>query len=297
MSWLLVVQPDSVQADALRQALRAHVSEDIVVAESLDDALALIEQAVPDVILLPTLMPAAVEDYLVTYLGTIPGASHVQILGLPRLERSDNSPRRRTRSLLPWRRRQEPRADSAPGCDPWTFAQDVIAYLAGARALKEEIELYGAHRLMSGGQDRRREPRFARREVPWISVVRFGGQRAALVDVSARGVRLRTHSRPEHGYLRRSDPNVLRRSRLTIELESHRELHAIGRVIRCIPLRTHALRQYEIVFSFNDAVGLHLPEAGALVSAHSSADHDELSALRAREPWAPTLTRPAANYF
>ena len=28
-------------------------------------------------------MPAAVEDYVVAYLGAVPGADHVQILGLP----------------------------------------------------------------------------------------------------------------------------------------------------------------------------------------------------------------------
>src|SRR5512132_1356944 len=117
MSWLLVVQPDSVQVDALLEALRAYISEDVVVAESLEDALSSIDQRIPDVMLLPTLIPAATEDYLIAYLGTIPAARHVQILGLPRLECSDNSVEQRARSLLPWRWRQRTRAVGTRGSD------------------------------------------------------------------------------------------------------------------------------------------------------------------------------------
>src|SRR4029434_8402709 len=110
MSWLLVVQPDSVQADVLCEALRAHLSEDVVVADSLDSALSSIDQGVPDIVLLSAVIPAAVEDYLVTYLGTIPGARHVQILGIPVLERSDNSVPRRARSLIPYSVQRRARA-------------------------------------------------------------------------------------------------------------------------------------------------------------------------------------------
>jgi CheY-like chemotaxis protein len=262
MSWLLVVQPDSVQADVLREALRAQVSEDVVVADSLDDALSSIDQGIPDIVLLPAVIPAATEDYLISYLGTIPSARHVQILGIPVLERSDNSVQRRARSLIPWRRRQEP---LTPGCDPGIFTQDVIDYLSGARALKHEIELHSAQAALSGRSERRSEPRFANYKVPWISITRFGSGRAALVNVSSRGVLLRTQTRPEHHSLKRSDPNVRERSRLIFGLGSGHEVHAMGRVIRCVPLRTGAGTQYEIAFSFDDSVGLHLPAAGALV--------------------------------
>src|SRR6185295_13384599 len=105
MSWLLVVQPDPVQADALCDALRGNVTADIVVAESIEAALSLIDDDIPDVILLPSLMPAAMEDYLVAYLGATPNADHVQILGLPILKRPVEV-RQPSRSMFPWRRRQ-----------------------------------------------------------------------------------------------------------------------------------------------------------------------------------------------
>ena len=279
MSWLLVVQPDSVQADALRETLRAHISEDVVVAESLDDALSLIDQRVPDVVLLPPLIPVAVEDYLIAYLAAIPGAGHIQILGLPRLERFNDAVQRfndsvqhRARSLFPWRWRQEPRVVGTTGCDPGVFTQDVLTYLARAKALKNEIELYGAYTALSGRPERRSEPRFANDEVPWISFVSFGGERAALINVSSRGALLRAHSRPDHHSLRRSYSNLREPSRLTLELASNSEVHAMGRVIRCVPLRTSARTQYEIAFSFDHSVGLHLP--GTLVPALSDTEND-----------------------
>lgn len=271
MSWLLAVQSDPVQADALRGTFRGNIANEVVVVESLDAALSLIDRRLPDVVLLPTLIPAAVEDYLLTYLGAIPGAGHVQILRLPHLECSDtapadNSPKRRTRLLFPWQRRQEPSGPSLPVYDPTTFVRDVASYLAGVKAIKREIELSRA-RVLSNGAERRSGPRFASREVPWVSVVRLGDDRAELIDVSLRGALLQTPFRPEHEFLRRTDPNVRRRSRVTFELEWGREVHATGRVIRCVPSKTGDRAHYEIAFSFDDSVGLHLPSTEALVRA------------------------------
>lgn len=274
MSWLLIVQPDSAQADLLREALRTHVSEDVVVVDSIDNALSSIDQCIPDIVLLPALISADVEDYVVAYLGTMPGARHVQILGIPMLERPDHSVQARARSLMRWRQRQR-QEPLTPGCDPGTFTQDVIRYLSGVRTLKHEMELHSAQAALSETPERRTEPRFSRHSVPWISVTRFGRGRAALVNVSSRGVLLRTQTRPEHHFLKRSDRNVRERSRLTLELSGH-EVDTMGQVVRCVPLRTGAGVQYEIAFCFDDSVGLHLPAADALVPTSSRAHSNRL---------------------
>jgi len=273
MSWLLIVQPDSAQADLLREALHTHVSEDVVVVDSIDNALSSIDECVPDIVLLPALIPADVEDYVISYLGAIPSARHVQILGIPVLERRDHFVQQRARSLMPWRQRQR-QEPLTPGCDPGTFTRDVIRYLSGVRTLKHEME-DGARAALSETPERRTEPRFSRHNVPWISVTRFGRGRAALVNVSSRGVLLRTQMRPEHHSLKRSDRNVRERSRLTFELSGH-EVDTMGRVVRCVPLKTGAGIQYEIAFCFDDAVGLHLPPADALVRASSRAASNRL---------------------
>src|SRR5262245_30939573 len=270
MSWILVVQPDPAQADALCDALRGNVTADVVVAESLDAALSLIDEEVPDVILLPSLMPAAVEDCVVAYLGAIPDADHVQILGFPVLRRPAERPQPVARSFFPWRRgrQQEQPPVHSPGYDPEAFTKDVIDYLAGARMMKKQLALYGPS--ASEALERRREPRFPSHEVPWISLVSFAGEQATLLDVSARGALLRMSSRPGHDVLRRSDPGARSRPRLVLKLESHSEVQAPGQVIRCVPVRSSALPQYEVAFSFDEAVGLHLPWSGELVPALSA---------------------------
>ena len=109
MSRILVVQPDPEQAGALHDSLRDRVSAEVVFVESLDDAFEWIEEAIPDVILLPMLTPAFVEDYLLAYLATVPGAGHVQIMGIPQLsitEPAPPPPARRDRCRSPgWRPR------------------------------------------------------------------------------------------------------------------------------------------------------------------------------------------------
>jgi CheY-like chemotaxis protein len=260
VSRLLVVQPDPAQADALREALRAYVSADVAVAQSLDEALAWIDHCLPDVILLPTLIPALVEDYLVAYLATIPGAGHVQILGVPRLERAEvavqrEEPRRfswlrRDWPIFPWRRRRQPRQAIRPVCDPGVFSKDVVAYLAAADELRRSVDLLGADAL--SGRNRRTEQRFGYDELPWISYVRMGGEQAALVNLSAGGALLRMGSRPEHRFLKRADPHVAQQARLTLEVGSFRQVHALGRVIRCVPMTANPQTQYEIAFLFDD---------------------------------------------
>ena len=266
MSRLLVVQPDPAQAEALREAVRAYISADVAVAESLEEALARIDHCLPDVILLPTLMPALVEDYLVAYLATIPGAGHVQILGVPRLERAEVAVQRDERRRFPWQRRdwrllrhmpllqwlrrRQPREAIRPVCDPGVFSKDVVAYLAAADALRRDFELLSPDVL--SGRNRRVEQRFGYDELPWISYVRMGGEEAALVNLSAGGALLRMNSRPEHRFLKRADPHVAQQARLTLEVGSVRQVHALGRVIRCVPMTSSPQPQYEIAFLFDD---------------------------------------------
>ena len=284
MAALLVIQPDPAQADALRQALHS-LEDNLVIAESLDEALESIDRDLPDVILLPTLIPAAVEDYLLAYLAAIPGAGSVQILGLPRLERIATAVQPR-RWLYPWRRRPAPRAVAVESCEPDVFTRDVGTYLAGARSIRR-IESSGAG---AASRDRRGEHRFPIDEVPWISVVRLGGDVADLVNVSARGALVRIQSRPEHRFLRRAEQSVHRRPRLVLELESEGEVHAIGRVIRCLPMRTDEEMQYEVAFAFDEAVGLHLPGSEAIERVTRPFDVRSLWASRRA-----TKTLPAAD--
>src|SRR4029450_4141228 len=130
---------------------------------------------------------------------------HVQILGLPVLQRPAEPVPQRSRSIFPWRRRrrQETPAPGTHGYDQGPFTKDVIDYLAGAKMIKRDLARYGPP--ASKELERRREPRFPSQEVPWVSLVSFAGEQATLLDVSARGALLRMSSRPRYDVLRRPD--------------------------------------------------------------------------------------------
>jgi len=290
MSWLLVVLPDSAHADALRNALSTRISDELVVAGSLEAGLASIDLSIPDVILVPPLMPA-VEDYLVAYLATIPGARHVQILGIPDLVVADGNHdqskavQAQKRSPFLWKRRPVSPPFEPPACHPDAFAEDVLTYLARARELRAERASARTDAERHRGAERRSDPRFANHEVPWISLVRLGNEQALLLDVSSRGALLRTEIRPEHYLLKRADRSIRTRARLTLELAFERHIHAAGRVVRCVPSTTGPRTQYDVAFLFDESVGLHLPAPAALVQT-TSAD-----GLRIE----PSLTRDRAR--
>ena len=282
MSLLLVVLPDSAHAGVLQMALEARVPDEIVVAGSLDEGLTSIDLNIPDVVLLPTLAPA-VEDYLLAYLATIPGARHVQILGIPRLAipnpENDTIVQPRVRSPLLWRRRQAAPVVEPPACDPHVFAEDVVAYLARARELRTALRRSLPNAERNRSIERRTDPRFANHQVPWITLVRLGDEQAVLLDVSSRGALLRTERRPEHDLLRRAESRARTRARLTLKLGSDGEVHAAGRIIRCMPSTAGPRTQYDVAFSFDESVGLHLPAASALIQA--TAADDEFQVVRA----------------
>ena len=263
MSLLLVIQPDR-QATALRDLLLECVPGELVVVDSIDLALSTIDRRMPDVILLPMLMAPGDEDHLMAYLGTIRGAAHVQTIRVPQLELPspvDMLPAH-SRFFSFKRRANDP---LLPACNPRAFVRDVKTYLACAGALKEEVERRSDR--VGRSAERRGERRWEPDQVPWVSVVRFAGdEQTDLVNVSLGGALLRTRLRPERELLKRADPHGPERPRLTFRLESGREVHATGRVVRCRvgPMAGEG-NNYEIAFSFDQSVGLDLPSEGRLV--------------------------------
>ena len=262
MSLLLTVQSDSVQATALRDLLHERVSGDVVVANSVGAALTTIDQRMPDVILIPMLMPPAEEDHLMAYLATLPAAGHVQTIRVPLLQRAAVTFPAHSRFFSRWDKSDEP---MMTGCDPRAFARDVLTYLASAGILKEEIEQRSADRLGSG-YNRRGESRWTRDQVPWVSVVRLAGEEQVdLMNVSSGGALLRTRSRPDRRFLQRSDPNRPQRPDLTFQLESGAEIRTTGRVVRCVSPTATTENQYEVAFCFDESISLELRIMRAVV--------------------------------
>lgn len=256
---VLAVQPDSAQARHVVHALRERVNAEVVVVDTTDAALSVIDKHVPDVVLLHALMPPAEEDYLIAYLRTLRNADHVQTITVPQLESSSDCDRPKPslfRGLM-----QRSARIGAVGCDSRLFAADVVGYLMRAHEIRYQIHKRKADDEPLGGSDRRGGHRWSPREMPWVSSVRlFAGEQADLIDISATGALIRTHVRPALPFLKQLDLDSRSRPGLAFQLASGAEVRATGRVVRChVGSVGGDPIQYHVAFRFDESIGLDLP--------------------------------------
>ena len=138
MALVLALEPNAVQADILRHLLRKRADTDVVVVRSTHAAVAAIDERVPDLVLVGSLLSPRDEDPFIAHLRTLPDAGHLQTLTIPKLrQRSDAV--RRVRSIFS--KRKTRRTDKTTGgCDPTQFGDEVAAHLARACEVKAEIQ-------------------------------------------------------------------------------------------------------------------------------------------------------------
>jgi hypothetical protein len=252
---ILAVQPDLAQAGILRYALLEQVDGEVVIVETMEAALTVIDKRVPKVILLHALTPIREEDYLIAYLRTLVNTNHVQVIGIPHLE-APSDPERPRRSLLgTLKLRKAP--TMKVGCDPRLFSADVAGYLAHAREIKERIRYRSRHGQPFRDSDRRGERRWSPREIPSLSSVRFTDlAQVDLINLSSGGALVRTHSRPRLPYLI-DDFGARARPSLTFQSSSGAEMRAFGRVIRCqVESPENGRTVYTVAFRFDRSVSL-----------------------------------------
>lgn len=132
MSLVLAIEPDRVQADALRAILDGRLGAPLAVVASKDDALAAIDREMPDLVLVTALLSPREEDELVAFLRTLDNASHLQLLTIPRLGRAEVVPRTKKSSLFGFGKKKAS-ASVPEGCDPAEFAEQVASYLSRAQ--------------------------------------------------------------------------------------------------------------------------------------------------------------------
>jgi hypothetical protein len=133
MSVVLVVEPDTTQAGLLKK-LQKRIGAKVVVAKTTDDAIDVMNRAMPDVILLSALLSPRDEKSLITHLRSLEGASHLQTLTIPQLRTERAAEEDSGKKGFSFRKKRE---SSAPvGCDPATFAEEIVAHLARAAEIK-----------------------------------------------------------------------------------------------------------------------------------------------------------------
>jgi CheY-like chemotaxis protein len=138
MSLVLAIQPDSTQAARLTSVCR-RIGTELVLAPSAVEALAVLGERIPDVILSAPLLPASDEAAIAERLRAMgEDALHVQTLGAPIL----GAPIVHTEpgGLLEALRRRRP-ATAPAVCDPLAFAGELSAHLL--RAVAERAAITG----------------------------------------------------------------------------------------------------------------------------------------------------------
>jgi hypothetical protein len=257
MGFIIAIQPDSQQAGTLLRALNELRDLEVVVVESTDAALALVDERVPDVVLVPPLYDPGDADYLGAYLRSRPHAAHVQVLTIPSLWASRDvatAPR-----LFERLRGKTERITPAEG-DPGLFASDVVGYLSWADELKQTVN---ARRVLEPPRqsDRRRAYRWSPHDLWWVTSVQMSGSElAALLNLSSSGALVRTEQRPDRTLFRSGVPQAAVHRGLTLRLISGEEVRVGGEVIRCcVAPSEDKIGLYEVAFRFEDSVDAYLP--------------------------------------
>src|SRR5688572_32862101 len=128
MSTVLVVQPDEVQADVLRQIFAKRVGAELVMVDSTMEAVDEIARRMPDLILLSALLSPRDEDTLIAHLRSLDGASHLQTITIPQFRTGPAKAPEKKGGLF----RKKSKAPAPIGCDPMAFAEEVVAHLKAA---------------------------------------------------------------------------------------------------------------------------------------------------------------------
>ena len=133
MALVLAIEPDSAQASTLQRVLPERADAEVVVVDSKGAALATIDERVPDLLLISTLLSPRDEEQLIAHLRTLPNASHLQTLTIPQLEPTSRYKRRFFAG-----RKQKRKVKGPAACDPLLFADEVVAYLTRACEIKRD---------------------------------------------------------------------------------------------------------------------------------------------------------------
>jgi hypothetical protein len=130
MALILAIEADRRQAGYLVQIVNRRLGAELILAETFEEVLKVLDNRVPDLILVPALLSPEDDASLKFVLRVIAGTSHVQVLTTPTF--ATPGTKRASRGVLP--RFLRSRADGAvDGCDHDEFAKHIASYLHTAQ--------------------------------------------------------------------------------------------------------------------------------------------------------------------
>jgi hypothetical protein len=194
-STVLALEPDPEHESQVRRLVCDHAQARLTLVRSKNELLEALSGGLPDLILLPALLPPAEESQLLAHLRTLPNGRHLQVMVTPYLmsaeSEEDPAPTRAWRRILAKNTRRK-----AHVCDPRAFAEHLSWALHLAKKAKQEpyYVVQGIPGLTT--QDRRAYKRIPATELMWLQVARIrNGPEVRLVDLSAGGALVETDER------------------------------------------------------------------------------------------------------
>lgn len=128
MSLIIAIEPDREQAAQLKDLVRRHTEAELILADNTERAIGVIEQRVPDLVLIPPFLSPEDDEALTAALRETKAAAHVQTLTIPLL----GPPQTKAHvagGVLSRLLRDQPRQVSPDTCDPKIFADQITEYL------------------------------------------------------------------------------------------------------------------------------------------------------------------------
>lgn len=135
---VLAIEPDLRQAAIVKRVVKERVQAEVVVVDSRDAAIAAINAATPDVVLVSMLLSPRDEDDVIAHLRTLEGGAHLQTHTIPQLASSLGREEGEGGGLFSAFRRKKQAASVPAGCDPELFADEIRLYLQRAADKKRE---------------------------------------------------------------------------------------------------------------------------------------------------------------
>src|SRR5262245_19049209 len=129
MSLVLAIEPDSGQADRLRQMIRDQVDAELVMVTSAYAAIVAMNRQVPDVLLFGRSVAHRHQNTVLKHLRSLNDGAAPQALTIPSLTPGEAAPQKNSRFGFGWGRQATP-----DGPDPARFVEQITEALAKATA-------------------------------------------------------------------------------------------------------------------------------------------------------------------
>jgi CheY-like chemotaxis protein len=210
MSRILAVETDRERAWRLKKLVREHVRAKLIVAPTVQAAIAVINERIPDLILVSAFLPPNEESDLIAHVRQLTHAPYLQMLSIPAIAMVDEPAADNGRLFSVFSRSSQP---ARAGYNRDAVGAQIEEYLERGRSLREEHEamqacralvapgaLVDGHALMASnelvranGEERWRARRSTRSELPWLSGIRLSwGLELGLLNISSSGVLVET---------------------------------------------------------------------------------------------------------